>query len=99
MNFLHLSRKNEKYIGAHARKSIFIITESMFIFLSTFSLIRATAFTFYEKSIINFCLAERFRRKTRHGICKQMNEGKDYGVWESEATSAHLREAKARTRD
>jgi len=43
------------------------------------------------------CLADRFRRKKEHGICKQMNEGKDDGVGESEAPSAHPREAKART--
>ena len=37
-------------------------------------------------------------REVEHGICKQMNEGKDDGVGESEALSAHPREAKARMR-
>ena len=37
-------------------------------------------------------------REVEHGICKQMNEGKDDGVGETEAPSAHPREAKARTR-
>jgi len=36
-------------------------------------------------------------REVEHGICKQMNEGKDDGVGETEAPSAHPREAKART--
>jgi len=39
----------------------------------------------------------RNRRKTEHGISKQMNGGKDDGVGESEVPSAHPREAKART--
>jgi len=42
--------------------------------------------------------ARRNRRKTEHGICKPMNEGKDDGVGETEAPSARPREAKARTR-
>jgi len=37
-------------------------------------------------------------REVEHGICKQMNVGKDDGLGESEAPSAHPREAKARMR-
>ena len=40
---------------------------------------------------------EILERNTEHGICKQMNGGKDDGVGESEAPSAHPREAKAWT--